>query len=184
MAGTIKTAFGTYSSGVDLHALVGELNEAGLSAREVCVLLPLIHPAAQTLRALRAGELTLDDAPEVETVLRWVGKFGAVVIPGVGLFVSGRDFAGILHGAAEEDDNCRSVLSSLGLSAREVWRYEDWVHSGGVVVYVCCDDAGQVRQAGEILEAAGSAGARPLDVPQTVFHWQPQAVAVVPQQPY
>jgi hypothetical protein len=172
-------AFGTYSAGVDLHSLAAELCEVGFSSQEICVLLPVIHPAAQTLAALKAGELTLDAAPEVETVLRWIRKFGAVIIPGVGLFVSGREFAGRLFGSANQGDTCREVLQTLGLSSQEVWYYEDWVHAGGVVVYVCCDNLEQRRQACEILGSIASEGNHPLDLPGTRFHWEPQAVSMV-----
>jgi hypothetical protein len=184
MASYTKTAaFGTYSSGVDLHSLTRELNDAGFSSRGVCVLLPLIHPAAQTLRALKAGELTLESANEVETVLAWIGKFGAVVIPGIGLFISDREFSGILLGTAKralapQEDTFGALLESLGLSSQEVWYYEDWVHAGGIVVYVCCDDSGQLRQAREILESATSQGNRPLDMAQVTCHWEPQAFSL------
>jgi hypothetical protein len=183
MVNAKTAAFGTYSSGVDLHSLVSQLNDAGFSSRGVCVLLPLIHPAAQTLRALKAGELTVDNTREVETVLTWIGRFGAVVIPGVGLFISDREFTGILLGSAKDGpaaqpDTCSSVLGSLGLSSLEVWYYEDWVHSGGIVIYVCCDTSSQLRQAREILESATSQGNRPLDIPHTAYHWVPQAVSL------
>jgi hypothetical protein len=172
-----SVAFGLYSSGVDLHALAGELNHAGFSSEGVCVLLPMIHPVAQTIHALRVGALTLDSAPELETVLKWIARFGAVVIPGVGLFVSGREFSGTLFGSNKKPHSGR-VLEDLGVSWPELQRYEDWVSEGGVLVYVCCDTYDESQRARAVLQEASAAGSHPLDAPPVCLRPHPHTVSL------
>lgn len=158
-----SAAFGLYSSGVDLHALLRELNRADFSSDKVGVLLPLIHPVAQTMQALRMGWLTLDSAPELTTVLNWIGRFGAVSIPGVGVFVSGQEFSGLLFGTQTKPWPVGRVLQDRGLASEDIRRYENWVEDGGVVAYVCCDTFAQSQRAQEVLEAASAHGSHPLD---------------------
>jgi len=179
MANPNTVAFGLYSSGIDLHALADELNRAGFASDGVCVLLPLIHPVAQTMHALKIGSLTPDSAPELETVLKWIARFGAVVIPGVGLFVSGSEFSGILFGSQKNARSSSRVLEDLGVAWPDVQVYEDWVSDGGVLVYVCCNTLEESQRARGVLEAASAEGSHPLDAPPVSlrFHLQPLSMA-------
>ncbi len=151
---THTAAFGLYLSGVDLQSLVGELSGAGFPNEDICVVLPADHDAAGTLRSLQTG--TPDSASQVENVLAWLARFGAVVVPSVGAFVAGREFVGMLFGVGCKPRACNQVLHSLGIPQADADRYEEWVNLGGSVAYVCCDHVDRVQEACEILEDAGA----------------------------
>jgi len=153
---TQTAAFGLYFSGVDLQSVAGELSRAGVPPDDISVVLPASHPAAKTLRSLKTGTCAPGAVSQVQDVLTWLSKFGSVVIPGVGLFLTGRAFTGTLFGAACEDHVCNRVLHNLGMPDAEAERYEEWVNLGGSVAYVCSDDSELVQHACETLEDAGA----------------------------
>ena len=153
---TQNAAVGLYLSGVGLESLLDDLGGAGLNSEDVCVILPQTHCVAQTLYSLRSGACSIDAAPEIEAVIEWLSKFGAVIIPGIGMFVAGREFVGTLFGTGNQTRAYGNAVRDLGLPQAYVQHYEDWIRGGGVMVYVCCKDHGHIHHVAEILEEAGA----------------------------
>ena len=157
MRDELKTAaFALYPGNVDLDHVVSELNRVGLSNDGICVLLPQNHPASDAVRMLRSGDFASTAEGQMERVLAWLRKFGAVVIPGLGFFVAGRDFVRALLRAesiAKSDDG---ILLGLGIPEPTANRCGDSVRTGAVLVYVDCDGAAGALQAREVLQRAGA----------------------------
>lgn len=155
MRNQIQTAaFGLYLPDVDLQALVHDLGQAEFPHEDVCVVLPTSHPSAETLNALKTGTCKPDSVSRIQGVLSWLNKFGAVVIPTVGLFFGGNGFVGTLFADNRKQRTCNSLLHSLGIPQSNANRYEDWVKQGGSVVYVCCDDVDRMHKACDMLDEA------------------------------
>jgi hypothetical protein len=154
MLNQINTAaFGLYPGNADLEYLVEELNHSGFHNESICVLLPETHPSAE---ALKMGITSPDSAAEIEEVVAWLTRFGAVVIPGVGFFVAGRNFLGALLGARCATRKCSGVLLELGIPEPDAQRYEDNVDNGGVLVYVNCKGIAHAQLARDTLRRAGA----------------------------
>src|SRR5262245_1619058 len=80
-------AYGMYSRNVALPEVVCALNRAGFTNQDICMVLSPAHPDAVPLRD--AGELNAPEFDRTTTArtIDWFSRFGAVVIPTVGLFV-------------------------------------------------------------------------------------------------
>jgi hypothetical protein len=153
---TSPAAAGLFFSGVGLESLLDDLNHSGSRSEDVCVLLPQNHSVSQSLHTLRSGACSLDSAPEIASVIEWLSQFGAVIIPGVGMFVSGREFAGTLFGCGNGERACDNALQELGLATRCVRHCEDWLRGGGIVVYVSCAQDTELGLIASVLEEAGA----------------------------
>jgi len=151
-----SAAVALYLSGVGLESLLDDLGCVGSKREDVCVVLPQTHSVSQTLHSLRSGTCSLDAAPEIESVIEWLSQFGAVIIPGVGMFVAGREFVGTLFGTANQSKAYGNAVRDLGLPPAYVQHYEDWIRGGGVMVYVCCNGDGGIHPVAEVLEEAGA----------------------------
>jgi len=141
---TRKAALGLYLSGVGLESLLDDLTRVGFRNEDVCAVLPQTHSAARSLLSSKLSSKSPGHQPDagadVEDVAEWFAQFGAVIIPGIGAFVAGPEFAGLLPGSAHGGITGDSGLYELGLSGAQVERYQEWVRGGGVMVYVCCNN--------------------------------------------
>jgi hypothetical protein len=158
-----KAALGLYFSGVGLESLLDDLIGVGFQNEDVCAILPQTHSAARTLLLSKSRLGVTDDTPEIESVSHWFSQFGAVIIPGVGAFVSGREFVTILFGSGDGEMACDHALQGLGLPSGQIERLHGWVRNGGVIVYVCCRSEEAVHHAIETLEEAGAEEVSRLD---------------------
>ena len=151
-----NAALGMYLSGVGLESLLDDLTRVGFLNEEVCAVLPQTHFAAHALVSSKARSRTGADVPEVDALADWFAQFGAVIIPGVGSFVAGREFVGVLFGSTNGEISCGNALRGLGLAPEQAERLQGWVLAGGVIVYVCCKTEDRVPYALEVLEEAGA----------------------------
>ena len=159
-----KAAIGFYLSGVGLQSVLDDLTRVGFRSEDVCAILPQTHSVARTLE---------DGLGESEAA-QWFAQFGAVVIPGVGVFVAGQEFAAILRGSANGGMAGDHALYDLGLPPGQIEGYREWLGGGGVIVYVSCKAEDQIYHAIEVLEEAGAEevfrldSLRPLRKPSVV----------------
>ena len=158
---TCKAAVGLYLSGIGLESLLEDLSSVGFRNEDVCVVLPQSHSAAPNLLAARSPMAQEDSRATSD----WFAQFGAVVIPGVGTFVAGREFVSILFDPGSGAMKCDNALHGLGLPPEQIERYQGWIRGGGVIVYVCCKTDDYVHHAIEVLEEAGAEEVSRLDTP-------------------
>ena len=151
-----NAALGMYLSGVGLESLLEDLTRVGFLNEEVCAVLPQSHCAADSLVSSKSLARSCEDAPGEDALADWFAQFGAVIIPGVGSFVAGREFVGVLFGSTNGEMSCGNALRGLGLPPAQAERLQGWVLAGGVIVYVCCKTEDRVSHAIEVLEEAGA----------------------------
>lgn len=156
-------AFGLYPAGVNLAEVATILETVGIRSQDVCVLLPDDHPASESVRRLSSGA---DTSAYGDAVLAWLGKFGAVVIRGLGSFVSARQFVAALLSGKEGADKSAAILLALGVPSRDAQRYAASIATGGVFIFLYCvsEDA---RHAADVLSGSGAEEASYVFLDQT-----------------
>ena len=150
-------AFALYPAATNLAEIATRLEQDGISPKDVCVLLPEDHPTSEVVRRLSSGS---DENPQVRATLAWLSKFGAVVIRGLGSFLSARQFVSALLPAKDGQDASATVLQGLGVSPGEAQRYAASIATGGIFVFVRCQSEKQARHASELLLNTGAQEAR------------------------
>src|SRR5215475_7491796 len=80
-------AYGMYSRHVALPEVVCALNKAGFTNQDICMVLSPAHPDAAPLHDASALNVPEADSTLSARMIDWFSKFGAVVIPTVGLFI-------------------------------------------------------------------------------------------------
>lgn len=144
-------AFAICTSRSHLDAVVEKLLQAGHSSRRMLVILPQKSAAAEGLSKMRNG--SADSYPQMEGMLAWLMKFGAIVITGLGLFVAGNTFSGVLLGG-EGQDRGEGVLQGLGVPPLAVARYGNRIKQGGIFLFVDCEVTSRVPEVCAILYEA------------------------------
>ena len=151
-------AYGMYSRNIALPEVVCALNKAGFTNQDICMVLSPAHPDAAPLHD--AGEF---DAPEVERTMTarmidWFSRFGAVVIPTVGLFVRSHSYLE----AFLEEQNVPSLsqgsrtLIGLGFSQDDAKRLGTRLSDVGALVYVSCQESEKATGAIDLLRRTGA----------------------------
>ena len=154
--GTQVAACGVYSSKVELQHVIETLNQAGFSNEDILLLLAPAHPLAGLVRDLKLVAPETSDAAS-SGLINWLLRFGAVVIPQVGLFIRSRDF---LHKLLVEPitSSCSgnaAALVNLRIPERDAQRFGGLISDTGGFVYVSCEPT-QSRWAREILSNTGA----------------------------
>jgi len=86
-------AYGIFPRDAHLEQVLQSLHLAGFQKENICIFLTPTHPIAEKLQKMTIGPSSDGSAEECTTELvAWLSQFGAVVIPGVGLFVGSREF--------------------------------------------------------------------------------------------
>ena len=88
-------AYGMYSRNVALPEVVSALNRAGYHNENICMLLSPAHPDAGIFHDSTNCVAGLETATTAR-MIRWFSRFGAVVIPTVGVFVRSQAFLNAL----------------------------------------------------------------------------------------
>jgi len=130
------------------------LNQAGFQNEEICVLLAPQHPIAEIVKdACRAP--APDSAACSASLVEWLGRMGAVVIPGVGFFVRSQQF---LEAWLETNDGAAdcSLLSPLGIADGEARRIENDLCQDSAVIFVLSAKVADAEWAKEILLRSGA----------------------------
>lgn len=147
------TVFGLYSPGVNLAEVAHRLEEEGLRPNDVCIVLPETHPTSAAIRHLSSGA---EPSAQFQAVLAWLSKFGAVMIRGLGSFVSARQFVTALLSGKDGPTAIETALRCLGVPADQSERYANGIATGGVFVLICCQSEEEGKTAAELLESTGA----------------------------
>lgn len=151
-------AYGMYSRDVALPEVVCALNKAGFTNQDICMVLSPAHPDAAPLHD--AGELIVAEVDRTLTtrMIDWFSRFGAVVIPTVGLFVRSQTYLQ----AFLDEQNIPSMsqgsltLIGLGFSQDDAKRLGSRLSDVGALVYVCCKEGDNATGAIELLRRTGA----------------------------
>jgi len=151
-------AYGMYSRNVALPEVVCALNRAGFTNQDICMVLSPAHPDAAPLHD--AGEF---NAPEFDRTMTarmidWFSRFGAVVIPTVGLFVRSQAY---LQAFLDEQNipsvsqGCKTLIE-LGFSQDDAKRLGSRLSDVGALVYVSCTESDKANGAIDLLRRTGA----------------------------
>jgi hypothetical protein len=164
MASNANAAYGLYSQNVALADIVRNLNRAGFNDEDICMMLSPGHPIASALRDASLFNEDKEASDGSTTLIGWLSKFGAVLIPRVGFFIRSQAFFHTLMVARDAPALCGKsrTLVSLGFSEREAKRFEDELEKRGALVYVSCAESAKTLWAREVLRHAGACEASTL----------------------
>jgi len=151
-------AYGMYTRNIALPEVVCALNKAGFTNQDICMVLSPAHPDAAPLH--NAAEF---DAPEVDRTMTarmidWFSRFGAVVIPTVGLFARSHAYLQ----AFLDEQNVPSLsqgsktLIGLGFSQDDAKRLGTRLSDVGALVYVSCKESDKATGAIDLLRRTGA----------------------------
>jgi hypothetical protein len=155
-------AYGVYPPHVALQQVVQTLNQFGFSKESICMMVSPKHPLATVVR--EANIMNSERAASASTagMMAWLMKFGAVMIPTVGLFIRSRAFLQALMSSNDASShNNSNGLVELGLSEGDAERFELEVGDQGAFVYIACPNG--THRAMEILRLTGASQAATLE---------------------
>jgi hypothetical protein len=146
-------AYGIFSREAHLEQVLQSLQLAGFQKENICIFLTPTHPIAEKVQNMAIGPSSDGSAEEGATdVVAWLSQFGAVVIPGVGLFVGSREFLRALTQSDWAIAECDGgMLTGLGIPQPHAARFETRVREDATLVFVSCDGYAQAQWAREIL---------------------------------
>ncbi len=158
MAVSTPAAYGMYPHDVELHQVVQTLNQSGIGKEDICMMVSPSHPFATIVR--EANNLSAEPRASATAagLIGWFMKFGAVMIPTVGLYIRSQAF---LHALGVRKDspalrgNSRTLVG-LGFSESDALRFERQLREVGVLIYVACSEGEKTTRAIELLRRTGA----------------------------
>ena len=158
MAVSTPAAYGMYPHDVELHQVVQTLNQSGFGKEDICMMVSPSHPIATTVREAKILNADSESSAVAAGLIGWLMKFGAVMIPTVGLYIRSQAF---LHALGVRTDspalrgNSRALVG-LGFSERDALRFERQLREMGVLVYVACSGSERTTRAVELMRRTGA----------------------------
>lgn len=158
MAVSTPAAYGIYPHDVELQQVVQMLNQSGIGKEDICMMVSPSHPIATIVR--EANNLSAEPRANATAagLIGWFMKFGAVMIPTVGLYIRSQAFLhalGVKKDSAAPRANSR-VLVGLGFSESDALRFERQLRQVGVLIYVTCSENEKTTRAIELLQRTGA----------------------------
>lgn len=157
-------AYGMYSRSVALPDVVGALNKAGFTNQDICMVLSPAHPDAAAVRDANIFNAPEKDASSTARMIDWFSRFGAVVIPTVGLFVRSQEFLKALlaeHNIPSLSGGSRTLVG-LGFSCDDAKRLGRRLSDIGALVYVTCPESEKATRVIDLLRRTGALEAASL----------------------
>src|ERR1700694_909821 len=158
MAVNTQAAYGMYAQDAALQQVVQTLNQSGFGKEDICMMVSPSHPIATTVR--EANILNAD--PQASAIaaglIGWIMKFGAVMIPTVGLYIRSQAFLHAL-GVRKDSPGLRGnsrALVGLGFSEGDAIRFERQLREMGALVYVACSGSERTTRAVELMRRTGA----------------------------
>jgi hypothetical protein len=150
-------ACASYSEAVCVETVIEVLNHAGFESKKICVMFSPRHPIATAVKGARLAA-DLDTAADATSLVEWLAQLGAVVIPGVGLFLHSSDYLQTLMAAEAGNERVgpSALLCSLGLTKASAERCQQDLLQEGALVFVRCDEVAESEWAREILFQTGA----------------------------
>jgi len=163
MSAKNRVVFGIYSSQLDAENAVNGLKLAGFRNTDISILFPE-NVGTKDLaleKSTKAPEGTAAGAGSgalVGGIIGWLAGAGALMIPGLGLFVAAGPIMGLLSGigAGGVLGGIVGALVGLGTPEYEAKRFEGRIRKGGILLSVHCDDSDWVKTARTMLEQTGA----------------------------
>ena len=157
-------AYGMYSRHVALPEVVSALNRAGYQNENICMVLSPAHPAASVFQEGGLPDFIGADGAGTTKMISWFSKFGAVVIPTVGLFIRSQAFLKALMNECKPSGLSRGsgTLMDLGFSPDDAKRLGHRLSDVGALVYVTCPEDCNAIGALELLRSTGAQEAASL----------------------
>jgi hypothetical protein len=163
MAVNGPAAYGMYRNDIILQSVVQTLNQSGFGKEDICMMVSPNHPIANVMREAKtntereAGVLTAE-------LMGWLMKFGAVMIPTVGLFIRSQEYLRTLMFKRDSALLGHSKdLVGLGFSEGDAERFGNQLREMGVLVYVACPGNARTTRAVEVLRRTGAHEAATLE---------------------
>ena len=151
-------AYGMYSRNVALPDVVGALNKAGFTNQDICMILSPAHPDAAAIHETNVFNAPKADSTMTARMIGWFSKFGAVVIPTVGLFVRSHAYLQALlseQNVPSVSQGCRTLIG-LGFSQDDAKRIGSRLSDVGALVYVSCKESEKALRVIELLRRTGA----------------------------
>ena len=164
MATNATAAYGIYSEAVALTEIIHNLNQAGFDNEDICMMLSPAHPVARAVRDANLFNNEGESDSATTSLIGWLSKIGAVLIPKVGFFIRSQAFFHALmasRGAPALCGNSRTLVG-LGFSPEVAERFEDQLGDLGVLIYVSCSESAKTIWAREVLRHSGAREASTL----------------------
>src|SRR4029077_7582859 len=158
MALSTQAAYGMYPQDVALQQVVQTLNQSGFGKEDICMMVSPRHPIATTVREANILNAEPDTSAAAAGLIGWLMKFGAVMIPTVGLFIRSQAFLQALVVRKDSPGlrgNSRALVG-LGFSEGDALRFERQLREMGVLVYVTCSEGERTTRAIELLRRTGA----------------------------
>ncbi len=161
-------AYGMYSRNVALPEVVSALNRAGYNNENICMVLSPAHPDAAIFHDTTSYQIAGSESATTARMIRWFSKFGAVVIPTVGVFIRSHAFLNALLTERTPSALSRGsrTLVDLGFSPEDAKRLGHRLCDVGALVYVSCPENGNAVSAIELLRRTGAHEAASLGAMQ------------------
>src|SRR5690348_1006085 len=163
MPGKNRGVFGIYPTQLDAENAVNGLKLAGFRNTDISILFPEnvgtkdlgLERNAKAPEGPAAGA---SSGAVVGGIIGWLAGAGALIIPGLGIFVAAGPIMGLLSGIGVGGvlGGITGALVGLGTPEYEAKRYEGRIRKGGILVSVHCDDREWVKSAREILVQTGA----------------------------
>jgi hypothetical protein len=170
MAFNIPAAYGVYSNDVALPQVVQILNQSGFSKEDICMMVSPKHPLATVVREANILQAERGTGATAAGMMAWLMKFGAVMIPRVGLFIRSKAFLEALMAKDASSHGYSNGLVELGFSQDDAARFENALDEMGVLVYIACPGNAGPKRAMEVLRRTGAYEAAALE--QAAFQKQ------------
>ena len=158
-----RSVFGIYPSQLDAENAVNGLKLAGFRNTDISILFPenVGNKDLGLEKNTKAPEGTAAGAGSgavVGGILGWLAGAGALIIPGLGMFVAAGPIIGLLSGIGVGGmiGGIAGALVGLGTPEYEAKRYEGRIRKGGILLSVHCDDSDWVKTAKAILDQTGA----------------------------
>jgi len=151
-------AYGMYSRHVALPEVVCALNQAGFTNQDICMVLSPAHPDAAPFHDASAFSVSETDSTLSARMIGWFSKFGAVVIPTVGLFIRSHAYFQALldeQNVPSLSQGCRTLIG-LGFSQDDAKRLGCRLSDVGALIYVSCKERDKAKRVIELLRRTGA----------------------------
>ncbi len=158
-------AYGMYSRNVALPDVVGALNKAGFTNQDICMILSPAHPDAAAIHDANVFTARETDTTVTARMIDWFSRFGAVVIPTVGLFVRSHAYLQALlneQNIPSLSQGCRTLIG-LGFSQDDAKRLGSRLSDVGALIYVSCRESEKALRVIELLRRTGAHEAASLE---------------------
>jgi hypothetical protein len=158
-------AYGMYSRHVALPEVVCALNQAGFTNQDICMVLSPAHPDAAPVYDASSIAVADSDTTLSARMIDWFSKFGAVVIPTVGLFIRSQAYFQALlneQSVPSLSQGCRTLIG-LGFSQDDAKRLGQRLCDVSALIYVSCKESDKANRVIELLRRTGAQEAASIE---------------------